>query len=143
MHPTHMATLNQKPCCLKTIATSSLANDTTQPFATMLLDDDPKGETLSGAWSEKTHMTSRVKPWYIDSSIVSRVLTSFEVEECPRLPRNVQKLNVGTEDGILDAAVYWITLISRDYDSATKICCDPKVQQLSSTKLQTCRPTSK
>ena len=70
-------------------------------------------------------------------------LPKLEVEECPRLPRNVQKLNVGTEDGILDEAVYWITLISRDYDSATKICCDPKVQQLSSTKLQTCRPTSK
>ena len=69
-------------------------------------------------------------------------LPKLEVEECPRLPRNVQKLNVGTEDGILDAAVYWITLISCDYDSATKICCDPKVQQLSSTKLQTCRPTS-
>ena len=70
-------------------------------------------------------------------------LPKLEVEECPRLPRNVQKLNVGMEDGILDAAVYWITLISCDYDSATKICCDPKVQQLSSTKLQTCHPTSK
>ena len=65
-----------------------------------------------GTWSEKTHVTS----------------ACFN---CIHLPRNIPRLDVGMEEGNPDVAGHSSWNLRR---MKSKMCCYPKVQQLSSTK---------